>query len=185
MSNGKRRYKSKIKISQESNKTSTIENMDKIISNIKSTNKNNFRKSINPNLAISVGLLALIIFSGGIIVLNSPTRSSNNPIVPLDKELPPNMIDKNDRNILSAENTIIAYNYAKSNDNILEHLKCYCGCDNIHNNNRECFWKANGEKDTHAQTCGVCIYIALSAKQLNEAGWTTPEIRQYIDSQFL
>ncbi|OLS24069.1 MAG: hypothetical protein HeimC3_21600 [Candidatus Heimdallarchaeota archaeon LC_3] len=155
-----------------------------MISKVQTRDKKTIKRPSNSSSYTKVAILSIIVLSSGFFILNSLNTSSNPAIIPPGKVLPNNMIEKSDPKILSSEYVDSAYNYVKSNSNLLEQLKCYCGCDNIHDNNRQCFWKDNGTIDTHAQSCGVCIHIALAAKQLNEADWTTTEIRQYIDSLY-
>ena len=82
-----------------------------------------------------------------------------------------------------------AYQFAAGHNEVLSEIICYCGCNNhmhqpYHANNDQCFWTTSGAKETHAEDCSTCVYIALSAKTLFEAGWTIANILSFINSQY-
>ncbi|MHA1983945.1 MAG: PCYCGC motif-containing (lipo)protein, partial [Candidatus Hodarchaeales archaeon] len=133
---------------------------------------------------LKVFILSIIILSSSFVLINLFNNPDHSPSVSIDKELPENMIHQYDPRLLTEDYINNAYDYAKTNSLLLEQLKCYCGCKSFHDNNRQCFWKDDGSLDSHAETCGVCVYIALAAKQLNEEGWSAQEIRSFIDSKY-
>jgi len=103
--------------------------------------------------------------------------------------LPPNMPSRYDTTLTQNPKLDTAYQFAADHSEVLSQLICYCGCNNpnhqpYHANNDQCFWTTNGQKETHAEGCSTCVFIALSAKTLYEANWTISNIRAFIDSQY-
>jgi hypothetical protein len=133
---------------------------------------------------MKVFILSIVILSSSFVLISVLNTPNHTPPASIDKELPENMIHQYDPRLLTEDYINNAYDYAKTNNLLLEQLKCYCGCESFHDNNRQCFWKDDGSLDSHAETCGVCIFIALAAKQLNEESWSAQEIRSYIDSKY-
>ncbi|MEM2237808.1 MAG: CYCXC family (seleno)protein [Candidatus Caldarchaeum sp.] len=75
------------------------------------------------------------------------------------------------------------YLTAKQYPQLLEQLRCYCGCDNpkhtpYHRNLYECF------TDTHGANCQVCVEEALIARNLYEQGMDPAQIRSSIDKRY-
>jgi hypothetical protein len=83
-----------------------------------------------------------------------------------------------------------AYQYAMANPHELEKYPCYCGCGGMgHTSNLGCYIDeiyADGTFafDTHAVGCGICIVITRDVMQLREAGWSSPDIRTYVDEKY-
>lgn len=65
-----------------------------------------------------------------------------------------------------------AYQFAQMNQDVLEHIPCYCGCGAMgHTSNYSCFiaeTKADGTVvyDEHALGCGICVDIAHDTMRL-------------------
>ncbi|MEM0482708.1 MAG: CYCXC family (seleno)protein [Nitrososphaerota archaeon] len=76
-----------------------------------------------------------------------------------------------------------AYMTAKQYPELLEQMKCYCGCDNpmhtpYHRSLYECF------TDTHGSNCQVCVDEAILARNLYMEGKAPSEIRTIIDQRY-
>jgi hypothetical protein len=184
MDNRNKRIKLKKKSTISSEDTSTVSKIDSLISQVKIDNKKSFNRPSSSIPFMKIFILSIVVLSSSFVLISALNSPSHAPSSSIDKELPDNMIYQYDPNLLSEDYINNAYDYAKTNSLLLEQLKCYCGCESFHDNNRQCFWKDDGSLDSHAETCGVCVYIALAAKQLNEEGWTAQEIRAYIDSKY-
>jgi hypothetical protein len=83
-----------------------------------------------------------------------------------------------------------AYAFALERPEVLQYMPCFCGCGaGGHESNLDCFVKeigADGTIDysTHAFGCGVCVDIALDAKQMLADGASLMEIRQFVDDKY-
>jgi hypothetical protein len=67
----------------------------------------------------------------------------------------------------------------------LEAVPCYCHCVDLkHTSLRSCFIKDDGDFDTHAAGCKMCVDEALDVKLLLAAGKPLPEIRRTIDAKY-
>ncbi|MHA2364001.1 MAG: PCYCGC motif-containing (lipo)protein [Candidatus Hodarchaeales archaeon] len=184
-----RRLKNK-SVSKNKDKVEIIDKID----NLRMTNKkqvNNSTKNQN-NIngfkisAISLFVVVVIILSAFVINNNSSPSTIQGVY---DREIPDNMPNKYDSTLTTGEKLKTAYDYAETNGDLLEELICHCGCNNpmhspYHRNNKECFWTSAGQYETHAENCSTCVYIALSAQKLFEAGWPAIEVRQFIDNQY-
>jgi hypothetical protein len=84
----------------------------------------------------------------------------------------------------------MAYRYAVANHHELTKYPCYCGCVYIgHENNLDCYISDIAEDGTvtfeqHASGCGICVDITLDVMRLKNQGWSSPEIRTYIDEHY-
>ncbi len=80
-----------------------------------------------------------------------------------------------------------AYQFAAANPEVLKHIPCYCGCDDIgHTSNYSCYIAGvddNGQitYETHALGCSICVDITQDAMRLLKQGKTVGEIKSYID----
>ncbi|MHA2105793.1 MAG: PCYCGC motif-containing (lipo)protein [Candidatus Hodarchaeales archaeon] len=166
------------------------ENIDKILTNINKDNKSVELKKSNNNVFYKATLLIVPVLIVGLVLSNSLSNPQIGNVNPSpDKQLPDNMPSRYDQTLTTGPQLQEAYDYASTNGDVLSQLICYCGCNNTmhqpyHENNKECFWTSTGAYESHAETCSTCVYIALSAKTLNSAGWTPFEIRSYIDAQY-
>lgn len=83
-----------------------------------------------------------------------------------------------------------AYIFAHEHGDMLLNQPCYCGCQPLgHLNNYDCFIQEMDEVgnviyDPHAAACGICVWIALDVKRLMQEGWSSYEIRIYIDETY-
>jgi hypothetical protein len=78
-----------------------------------------------------------------------------------------------------------AYRFAAANAGVLKQLPCYCGCGGMgHTSNYNCFWQDNGQVDTHALGCGICVDIAQDARRGLSRGLSMAEIRGQVDADY-
>jgi hypothetical protein len=86
--------------------------------------------------------------------------------------------------------TRAAYEFAARHPEVLRHIPCFCGCErNGHRNNEDCFIaRRNGdgspEWSPHGIGCGICIDVALAAKQMHASGIPVADIRRAIDQRY-
>jgi hypothetical protein len=89
-----------------------------------------------------------------------------------------------------AAKTQAAYEFAARHPEVLKHIPCFCGCErNGHGNNEDCFVarrKADGspEWSPHGIGCGICIDVAVAAKEMHAAGSPVADIRRAIDLKY-
>jgi Protein of unknown function with PCYCGC motif len=82
-----------------------------------------------------------------------------------------------------------AYEFAARHPDVLRYMPCFCGCErNGHGNNEDCFIEGrdgNGKPrwSPHGLGCGICIDVALQAKQLHGSGAALADIRAAIDAK--
>ena len=78
-----------------------------------------------------------------------------------------------------------AYRFAEANAEVLQQIPCYCGCGAMgHMSNYHCFWQDNGQVDTHALGCGICIDIAQDTQRGIARGLSVAEIRAQVDADY-
>ena len=83
-----------------------------------------------------------------------------------------------------------AYQFAAANPDVLKHIPCYCGCDDIgHTSNYGCYISdtdANGgiAYDSHALGCSICVDITQDVMRLLKQGKPVAEIKTYIDQTY-
>ena len=86
--------------------------------------------------------------------------------------------------------TRAAYEFAARHPEVLKHVPCFCGCErNGHGNNEDCFVarrKADGspEWSPHGIGCGICIDVAVAARQMHASGASVADIRRAIDLKY-
>jgi hypothetical protein len=86
--------------------------------------------------------------------------------------------------------TRAAYEFAARHPEVLKHVPCFCGCErNGHGNNEDCFIarrNADGrpEWSPHGIGCGICIDVAVAARQMHASGATVADIRRAIDQKY-
>lgn len=86
--------------------------------------------------------------------------------------------------------TRAAYEFAARHPEILKHVPCFCGCErNGHGNNEDCFVaRRNADRSPewspHGIGCGICIDVAVAARQMHASGATVAEIRRAIDQKY-
>jgi hypothetical protein len=83
-----------------------------------------------------------------------------------------------------------AYQFAVANPDVLKHIPCYCGCDDIgHTSNYDCYISgtdSNGKLtyDSHALGCSICVDITQDVMRLLKQGKPVTEIKTYIDQTY-
>ena len=83
-----------------------------------------------------------------------------------------------------------AYQFAAANPDVLKHIPCYCGCDDIgHTSNYACYISGVNENgqlsyDTHALGCSICVDITQDAMRLLRQGKPVGDIKTYIDQNY-
>ncbi len=83
-----------------------------------------------------------------------------------------------------------AYEYAVEHPDELAKYPCYCGCGAMgHTSNLSCYIQdiaADGTItfDSHANGCGICVDITQDVMRLKGEGWSSPQVRAYIDAQY-
>jgi hypothetical protein len=86
--------------------------------------------------------------------------------------------------------TRAAYEFAARHPDVLRHIPCFCGCErNGHGNNEDCFIaKRNADRSPewspHGIGCGICIDVAMMAKQLHADGSSVADIRRAVDAKY-
>lgn len=78
-----------------------------------------------------------------------------------------------------------AYSYVLENRDLISKFPCYCGCrdSEAHNDLAECF-VADGEFQSHASTCAVCVAEVLDIKRFREISKSFDEIENYISKTY-
>jgi hypothetical protein len=78
-----------------------------------------------------------------------------------------------------------AFQFASANPDVMQGIPCYCGCGSIgHTSNYSCYVNENGDFDSHALGCSICVDITQDAMRLTRQGKTVPEIKAYIDATY-
>lgn len=84
-----------------------------------------------------------------------------------------------------------AYAFVTANGDISAKLPCYCGCkDYGHASLDMCFVTRRDERgrmvvrDAHAETCPICIDVALLAARLRKEGADSAAISRAVESQY-
>lgn len=83
-----------------------------------------------------------------------------------------------------------AYEYAVTHPDELKKYPCYCGCGAMgHTSNLSCYIQDIAPDgtitfDNHANGCGICVDITQDVMRLKGEGWSSPEVRAYIDAQY-
>ncbi len=82
-----------------------------------------------------------------------------------------------------------AYRLTLVNQEVLSQIPCYCGCNKVHANVKECFVdtvQADGTViwDAHGSGCGICQNTVHDSLQMYYAGKPLVEVRAYIDATY-
>lgn len=83
-----------------------------------------------------------------------------------------------------------AYHYAMTHPDEVAKYPCYCGCGNMgHKSNLDCYVDEIQDDgtvifDDHAAGCGLCVDITQDVIRLKDKGWSSPDIRAYVDAQY-
>lgn len=98
--------------------------------------------------------------------------------------LPPFLTDHSD-------DMKIIYQAVAEHQELLEHVPCYCGCNDSvgHEHNYHCFIHDNKDNgavvwDDHATRCQVCLDIAVESIIEYDKGKSINEIRDKIDEKY-
>lgn len=82
------------------------------------------------------------------------------------------------------------YHWAAAHHEELQHIPCYCGCDQIdHGSDADCFfqWQEDGTiaaYERHASGCGICVEISSRVRADLERGVPLRNIRAQIDETY-
>ena len=76
--------------------------------------------------------------------------------------------------------TASAYQVARDNPELLDHMYCYCYCAKTigHKSLLSCF------TDNHAKNCTICQDQAFYAKSLSDKGYDLIKLRQGVDKKY-
>lgn len=85
-----------------------------------------------------------------------------------------------------------AYEFVIQHGEVTSYLPCFCGCGKreSHSSLDSCFVTRRDKsgrmvsRDPHAETCKVCIDVAVDAKQMLRDGRTLTEIRSAVESKY-
>jgi len=88
--------------------------------------------------------------------------------------------------------TARAYEFVIPHPEVSSYLPCFCGCGKRegHSSLDSCFVSrrdAAGRmiaRDPHAETCKVCVNVALDASRMIRAGVGLPEIRRRVEATY-
>ena len=169
--------------------TSTLDRLDTLKEKISVENKKTNIKM--PKKPFNVVNLSIIIILGLVISMVSyqmfiPKQTYN---IDYDQTLtmPDNMPSRTDGRLMEKESINFAYEYAKSDTELLQFINCHCGCMDPplnHASNKECYWTKAGERDDHGSNCFTCIHTTYTAKALYESGWPISDIGKYINKLY-
>ncbi|MBI3242808.1 MAG: hypothetical protein HYZ49_10995 [Chloroflexi bacterium] len=127
-------------------------------------------------------ILLGLVFAGGLTSGCSAPQEHELMMASLD-QMPPEVQNEPER-------TRQAYQFAVANPDVMQHIPCYCGCDNLgHTNNYVCYVAgvdAAGiiKFDSHAIGCPICVDITQDAMKMLRQGKSTAEIKTYIDTMY-
>lgn len=178
------------KSNEQGNTLLALAQIERIDSRITQEKKQLGKKAspLDKPILVSFGLVTIImlgLFVAGGLLGSTSTNIEN----PTSRPVPNNLPNRGDPTLTQDPKLSSAYDYAKANKGNLDHLICYCGCHNpkhqpYHQSNYECFWTEGGTYERHAENCSTCVYIALTAKALYEGGWSSQEVRMFVDAQY-
>lgn len=101
------------------------------------------------------------------------------------KETLPSFLDEHSKEMK------IIYRAVAENQELLEHIPCYCGCGRSvnHSHNYHCFIYENKEDGSvvwndHATRCQVCLDIAADSIVEYKNGKTVAEVRELIEEKY-
>ena len=84
-----------------------------------------------------------------------------------------------------------AYEFVIANGQVSTQLPCFCGCKQRgHASLDMCFVSRRDKagrmiaRDSHAETCDICIEVALLAAKLHKKNATPEEIKRAVQSQY-
>lgn len=85
-----------------------------------------------------------------------------------------------------------AYAFILQHAEVSSHIPCFCGCGKRegHSSLDSCFVSRRDElggvvsRDPHAESCKVCIDVALKVRRMFRSGQTVKQIRAAIESEY-
>ncbi len=83
-----------------------------------------------------------------------------------------------------------SYQFAAANPQVLQHIACYCGCDDLgHTSNYACYVSGVDSAgkityDDHALGCSICTDITQDVIRLERLGKPLSDIQSYIDQTY-
>lgn len=90
--------------------------------------------------------------------------------------------------VYRSEEALEGYKIAAANQDVLEHIPCYCGCEQDrekYQNLKDCFYnRETGDYDEHAANCAICLEEARDVEQYLEEGLSLKEVRDRIDEKY-
>ena len=139
-----------------------------------------------PRLAKLFSVLVLLPLFGVLLVgCNRGTSSSG------DGDLAMASMDSMPAEVKEAPTSVQqAYQFAVANPDVLKHIPCYCGCDDIgHGSNYDCYVSGvePGGKvnyDAHALGCSICVDITQDTMRMLKQGKTVPEVKSFVDQNY-
>jgi hypothetical protein len=124
-------------------------------------------------------ILVLLLVVFGVLALSACGAQATQPELPL-----PSFLDTASSEVREA------YRYAMAHPQELEKYPCYCGCSVMgHTSNLSCYIQEIHDDgtftfDNHAVGCGICVDITRDVIRLRGEGWSSPDIRAYVDAQY-
>jgi len=90
--------------------------------------------------------------------------------------------------VYRSEESLEGYRIAAANQDVLEQIPCYCGCERDrekYQNLKDCFYnRETGDFDEHAASCAICLEEARDVEQWQDEGLSLKEIRDRIDEKY-
>lgn len=85
-----------------------------------------------------------------------------------------------------SEQLAAQYRFVESNQQVFEHIPCYCGCGQTlgHRNLRDCFVWSAGVYDAHASDCGVCQAETIDVQTMLGKGMDVQAVRAEIRGRY-
>ena len=85
--------------------------------------------------------------------------------------------------VFTSQNTLKAYLAVKENPKFYEDFPCYCGCDDVHKNLKECYILENRIID-HASDCDICINEVIDIMNLKKLKAEKEKILSFIKKKY-
>lgn len=130
---------------------------------------------------VAVGLVLMLISASlaGCGLGQSGQDTQNDAVAMADEHTMPQHVQTAPRVVRDA------YRFTAANAEELKQIPCYCGCGGMgHMSNYHCFWQENGQVDTHALGCGICVDIAQDVHRGLARGQSLAEIRAQVDADY-
>ncbi|MHB0916032.1 MAG: PCYCGC motif-containing (lipo)protein [Thermoleophilia bacterium] len=122
-------------------------------------------------------LLILLVVAAGVIAVSAVSGCGDEAA---DIEFP--------EFVYRSEESLEGYKIAAMNQDVLEQIPCYCGCEQNreeYQNLKDCFYdRKTGEYDEHAASCAICLEEARDIAAWQDDGLSLKEIRDRIDEEY-